>query len=299
LVSGDHSFTSFTSTSIAFRHPKRYPQDSSFARPNLLANHQSNLYSIVPLQGRTPSATHQNDHLSTCDDPSHRELVENTSIANLRTSNTSPFEPSNLRTSYKTTSTAPRPRTWKPSIPLAHHYYSSGSTTLRNTYVRRTLLEHLNSDFEPPETSIFPTIFLRFLHRITSISYIHTSLSQTCIYYERDTFITFAPSGKPPLLQRTTFFIAPSLRYHLYGTFLIALPSLRHHLLYGTTFFTAPPSLRHHLLYGTTFFIVPSLRYYLYGTTFFIEPASLYTTLRNTYALQSFRTPPELALEPL
>jgi hypothetical protein len=32
LVSGDHSFTSFTSTSIVFRHPKRYPQDSSFCK---------------------------------------------------------------------------------------------------------------------------------------------------------------------------------------------------------------------------------------------------------------------------
>jgi hypothetical protein len=36
-----------------------------------------------------------------------------------------------------------------------------------------------NSNLEPSETSIslrFPTIFLRFLYRITSISYIHFSI---------------------------------------------------------------------------------------------------------------------------
>jgi hypothetical protein len=46
LVSGDHLLPQ-TSSSIAFRHPKRYPQDSSFARPNTLTNHQSNPHSIA------------------------------------------------------------------------------------------------------------------------------------------------------------------------------------------------------------------------------------------------------------
>jgi hypothetical protein len=172
LVSGDHSFTS-TSTLIAFRHPKRYPQDSSLARPNTLANHQSNLHSIAPLQGRTPSQTTratsiqsllckakrplQPTRTTTCP-PATIPCTGNRSrtpqlrtceplIPPLRT-----FEPSNLRTSEPPIK--PPHGTKTTNLETIHSTYTllQYRENLRNTYAPG---KHLNSDLKPPETSIF------------------------------------------------------------------------------------------------------------------------------------------------
>jgi len=148
-------------------------------QPQSLFDTQSDTLKIALLQGRTPSQTTratsiqpfyckaerplQPTRTTTCPPATIPCTGNRSRTPQLRTCEPPipPLRTPNLRTSYKNHPTAPRPRTWKPSIPLTH-YYNTGRTSGIRTYAVRTHLKNTlipTSNLPKPR---FPYVFLRF-----------------------------------------------------------------------------------------------------------------------------------------
>jgi hypothetical protein len=193
----DHSFTSNLHLNRFFdtqsdtlktallqgRTPSANHQSShrnrSFTRPNTLVNHQSISHSNRSFTRSNTLVNHQSDHLSRHDDPSLSRTCRNTSPylsffeyrfyepSNLEFHTFEPLLTSFLRTfeppnPYKTTSTVPRPRTWKPNLHL-HTTTALGAPSGIRTYAVRT---HLKNTLIPisnlPKLRFFLRFFLQF-----------------------------------------------------------------------------------------------------------------------------------------